>query len=456
MACKSVAPSRRDVLAALLATGARIGAASEALTSDLTALTIVDAVRRIAAGTLTPAALTSAYLERIAGRDPVIHSFITVTADRARRDARAAASGSLRGIPIAHKDLFETAGILTTAGSRLYRQHIPTRDAAVVSLLARAGAVLLGKTNTHELGGGVTTINPFYGTTLNPVDHLRIPGGSSGGSAAAVAAQLAAAATGSDTGGSTRIPAAFCGCVGFKPSFGRVSTRGLLGACPTFDHVGLLTRTVADAALLFRALGGRQVAPVPGRPRIGVARRFFFERLQPDVAQAVAQAIGRLRAAGIAVLDRDLPVDEGTMSRVFDPIVQEEIWSNLGPAWKTRPQNFSTDFATFFRQPPPALAEIGRARHARSVFQDQVARAFDGLDVILTPTVPVTAPPIAGPIDASLILRNTWAFNAARTPAISIPCGTDRDGLPIGLQLAARPGADEMLLAVAERVASLV
>ena len=152
-------------------------------------------------------------------------------------------------MPIAHKDLFATRGIRTTGGSRLYEHWIPETDAAVVTRLADAGTVLLGKTNTHELGGGVTTINPFYGTTRNPRDRTRIPGGSSGGSAAAVAGGLALAATGSDTGGSVRIPAALCGCVGLKPTFGLVSTRGLLGACPTFDHVGVLARTVEDAAM---------------------------------------------------------------------------------------------------------------------------------------------------------------------------------------------------------------
>ncbi len=160
------------------------------------------------------------------------------------------------GIPIAHKDLFETRGVRTTAGSMIYDEHIPDENAAIVQQLERAGAVMLGKTNTHELGGGVTTINPFYGTTRNPVDRTRIPGGSSGGSAAAVVAHLCAAATGSDTGGSVRIPAALCGCVGFKPTFGKISTRGLLGASPTFDHVGFLTRTVEDAQIIAGGVQG--------------------------------------------------------------------------------------------------------------------------------------------------------------------------------------------------------
>ena len=202
----------------------------------------------------SPLDVTAAYLRRIDQEDARLGAFVTVSRDRAVDDARRVTrslmagtlTGPLAGVPIAHKDLFETAGIRTTAGSRLYDSTCRQQDATVVARLAAAGTVLLGKSNTHELGGGVTTINPFFGTTRNPWDRARVAGGSSGGSAAAVAAGLAAAATGSDTGGSVRIPAAFCGCVGLKPTFGRISTAGLLGAAPTFDHSGLIARTVAD------------------------------------------------------------------------------------------------------------------------------------------------------------------------------------------------------------------
>ena len=220
-------------------------------------LSLAQIADSIARRTISPLELANAYLARIERLNPQLNAFVTVTADRARQDAKRLTERLTRGsvaapsgAPIAHKDLFETAGILTTAGSRLFERHVPRRDAAIVTRLAGAGAILLGKTNTHELGGGVTTINPFYGTTRNPIDVSRIAGGSSGGSAAAVAARLAVAATGSDTGGSVRIPASFCGCVGFKPTFGRISTAGLLGSCPTFDHVGFVTRTVEDAKLL--------------------------------------------------------------------------------------------------------------------------------------------------------------------------------------------------------------
>jgi aspartyl-tRNA(Asn)/glutamyl-tRNA(Gln) amidotransferase subunit A len=443
--------------------------ASRAAADEVTALTLSELVGRFERGELSPRDVTEAYLARIARLNPDLNAFVTVTANRARSDASRASRAllsppgtarvpvlALLGAPIAHKDLFETSAIRTTAGSRLHESYVPNHDAFVVSQLARAGAVLLGKTNTHERGGGVTTINPFYGTTRNPVDRARIPGGSSGGSAAAVAARLCVAATGSDTGGSVRIPAALCGCVGFKPTFGRISTAGLLGSCPTFDHVGFLTRTVEDAELMFAAALGRTTAP-PALPhprtsapsfRIGVVRPFFFDRLQPDVAGTIEMAIQRFRAMGAVVEDVELPIDGQTMSRVFDPIVVSEIWSSLGDAWRRRPDAFSKGFAEFFETPRPAAAAAAASRRALLDFRAAVDRLFDRVQILLTPTVPITAPPIEGRIDGALILQNTWAFNAAGTPAISIPCGVDAAGLPIGLQLAAWRQHDELLLKV--------
>ena len=420
---------------------------------DFTALSVVQASRRVAAGTLAPSDLVEAYLARIGRLDPDLHAFITVTAERARQDARRGGNGLLRGIPVAHKDLFDTAGIRTTAGSRLYESHVPAHDADIVTRLAKAGAVTIGKTNTHELGGGVTTINPFFGTTTNPRDPTRIPGGSSGGSAAAVAARLCAFATGSDTGGSIRIPAALCGVVGFIPTFGRLSTSGLLGACPTFDRVGILARSVEDVTHVYGAVLGRPAEPaaLPSRPRVGVARAFFFDRLDPDVAQAMDAMIDRLRRQGVEITDRDLPVDQQTMAKVFDPIVTSEIWTRYGDDWRARPQVFSPGFAEFFKTPPPAAADVAAARRALASFQQQVDRVLSGVDAILTPTVAVTAPLIEGPIDASLILRNTWPFNAARTPTISVPYAP-APRLPVGIQLTARRGQDDRLLQVARIV----
>lgn len=447
--------TRRELIAALLA-APLLGTRAVAQSDDLTALTIAQASARLARRDITSAQLTEAYLARIASLNKNLNAFITVTAAHAREDARRATAGPLRGIPIAHKDLFETRGIRTTAGSLLFNDYNPEQNAAIVEALERAGAVLVGKTNTHELGGGVTTINPFFGTTRNPVAPTRIPGGSSGGSAAAVAAHLCAAATGSDTGGSVRIPAAFCGCVGFKPTFGRLSTRGLLGASPTFDHVGFLTRTVEDAQIMFHAADDvrRVVASAGASPtpiRVGVARNYFFDDLEPGVATSVGSALDKLRALGATMADVPFPVDDKTMARVFDPVVVFEIWSRFGADWRLTPGSFSKSFAEFFENERPTVTEYEAALAALKAYQGEVDRLFDRFDVIVTPTVPITAPPIAGPIDGMKILRNTWPLNAAGTPAISIPCGTDTAGLPVGLQVIARRGEDDKLLRIARQ-----
>jgi aspartyl-tRNA(Asn)/glutamyl-tRNA(Gln) amidotransferase subunit A len=435
---------------------------------DLTALPVTELGSRYRAGTLSPVDVTEAYLSRIAALDGDLHAYLTVTADAARAQARAVSSldprqrGPLHGAPIAHKDLFETAGIRTTGGSRLYEHHVPTRDATLVARLSAAGAITLGKTNTHELGGGVTTINPFYGTTVNPRDRTRVPGGSSGGSAAAVAARLAVAATGSDTGGSIRIPAGLCGCVGFKPTFGLLSTAGVLGASPTFDHAGFLTRTVADLTPLLEAaigvdaldpstvpsisLTGGGMASLSGL-RVGVARAYFFERLDTEVTRAMDAVLTSLGRAGARVKDVRTPVDDTTMSRVFDPIVVAEIHQTYERDWRERPQAFSTAFAEVFTAPLPTALELAAAHRQRRSFQVEMTRVFDEVDVLVMPTVPAVAPPIAGPIDGGLLLRNTVPFNAARAPALSLPCGPP-GRLPVGLQLVTRPFADARLLQI--------
>lgn len=447
--------TRRELLAALAGACGAAWSQPAAPRDAWVALDAVEVIAQIEARRVSAVELVDEYLRRIETLNPSLTAFVTVTADRARADAaridsllaRQAPVPALAGLPLAHKDLFETAGIRTTAGSRLYEHYVPTRDADVVRACSQAGVVLLGKTNTHELGGGVTTINPFYGTTRNPWDRSRIPGGSSGGSAAAVAGGLAVAATGSDTGGSIRIPAAFCGCVGFKPSFGRLRTRGLLGASPTFDHAGLLTRTVADAELIYRALDPA-AARSSGAPtlRIGVARHFFFDGLAAAVSRAVEDAIGTLRSITANVRDVQFPIDQQTMATVFDPIVVSEIQTRFAANWKTRPEAFSPAFAAALRAERPAAGAIAAARHALAAYRRDVGTLFQTIDVLVTPTVPITAPPIDGPIDGGLILRNTWPFNAAGTPALSIPCGVDPTGMPVGMQLISAPGRDSSVL----------
>ena len=440
--------TRRDAIAALLSAPLAGLQSIGAQARDLTTLTIARASERLATREITPLQLADAYLSRIERLNKELNAFVTVTRDLARREARSVKPGqALYGIPIAHKDLFETKGVRTTAGSLLFEDHIPETNAAIVQQLEDAGAVMLGKTNTHELGGGVTTINPFFGTTRNPVDRTRIPGGSSGGSAAAVAAQLCAAATGSDTGGSIRIPAAFCGCVGFKPTHGRISTQGLIAASPTFDHAGVLTRTVEDMQLVFRAFGGGAPVEMPKQIRVGVPGSYFFAGMDDTVNTAFAHAAARIGDRGARITAATFPIDDKTMSRVFDPIFMFELWGRFGTDWRTNPGSFSRQFSAVFSFERPSVVEYESALAALKEYQVGVDKLFTDVDVIITPTVPITAPPIAGPIDGMKILRNTWPFNAAGTPAISIPIA--KTALPVGLQLIGRREDDDKLLQIA-------
>lgn len=464
--------TRRDWLAAAAAALAapglsHAGHGAQPL-ADLTTLPLIGLRTKLMSGEVSPSAAVEAYLTRIGIVDIDLHAFVTLTADAARSTAaRLSASAveqrrPLFGVPIAHKDLLETAGIPTAGGSKLFEGHRPIRDATLVSRLSAAGAVSLGKTNTHELGGGVTTINPFFGTTRNPRDRDRIAGGSSGGSAAAVAARLVAAATGSDTGGSIRIPAAMCGCVGFKPTFGLLSTAGVLGASPTFDHTGFLTRTVPDLVpLLLAAMGvdGNDGGTVPAIPledgapgslrgiRIGTPRAFFFDDLDAEVGRAIDAALDRAIRAGATVREVTVPVGRTTMSRVFDPIVVAEIRQTYDRDWRERPSQFSEAFAAVFTAPLPSGLALAAAYRERQRFQVDLGRVFEEVDVLAMPTVPIVAPPIAGPIDGDLILRNTWPFNASRQPALSLPCGP-ADRLPVGLQLVGRTFDDARLLRI--------
>lgn len=448
--------------------------------ADPTALSVAGLAAAYADGRLTPLDVTAAYLARIDARNPELGAYVTIARDRAVDETRrllagrgALSRGPLFGVPIAHKDLLKTRGVRTAGGSRLYEHDVPEQDADLVARCTAAGAVLLGKTNTHELGGGVTTINPFFGTTRNPRDRTRIAGGSSGGSAAAVVDRLALLATGSDTGGSIRIPAALCGCVGLKPTFGWLPTTGVLGACPSFDHVGLLTRSADDAALAFSALaparggsgvvGDEFVAAARATTargwrgvRVGVARPgHFFDGLEPGVQAAIQRTLDAMISSGAQVRDVGTPVSRSLYAEMFDPIAVSEIRATYAQAWKTRPDAFSTDFAAVFEGPRIADAALARALSARAALQEGIEGMFADLDVLVTPTVPVVAPRLAGAIDGMRILQNTWPFNAARVPAVSVPCGTGADGLPVGLQLIGAPFTEARLLGLAVLVEAM-
>jgi aspartyl-tRNA(Asn)/glutamyl-tRNA(Gln) amidotransferase subunit A len=442
--------NRRDLMACLLAAPLVRVQTAWAQARDLTALTVAELQARFATGDLEPLQVANAYLTRIEKLNPDLNAYVTVTRELARREAREARQGQrLYGIPIAHKDLLETRGVRTTAGSLLFEDYTPETSAIIVQQLESLGAVLLGKTNTHELGGGVTTINPFFGTTRNPVDRTRIAGGSSGGSAAAVAAHLCAAATGSDTGGSIRIPAAFCGCVGFKPTHGRISTQGLIAASPSFDHVGLLARTVEDVQIIFSAVTDAAAPALPSPIRVGVPATYFFDGLDRDVETAFARAAADIGEDGARIVPVRMPLDDKTMARVFDPVFLFELWGRFGADWRTNPGSFSKQFSGVFAIERPSVTEYETGLAALKEYQAAVDKLFSDVDVIITPTVPITPPPIAGPIDGMKILRNTWPFNAAGTPAISIPL--PKTTLPVGLQIIGRRGEDDKLLQIARR-----
>lgn len=448
---------------------------------DVANLSIADAARALRNGDYSALELTEAYLRRIEAHNPAINAYITVTADRARDDARRATEemaagnvrGPLHGIPIAHKDLYETAGIRTTGGSKIHADYIPTADCTVVRKLREAGTILLGKLNTHEYAYGVTTNNPHYGPTRNPWDLDRIPAGSSGGSGAAVAAALAAAATGSDTGGSIRMPASLCGVVGLKPTFGRVSKAGVLPLSFRFDHTGPLTRTVEDAALMLNAMAGYDPRdpntvrmPVADATadlglglqglRIGVPRAYFFDQLEDDIAASVETAIGELRRLGADVRDVAIPgVAEG-LGGTFTYVLAEAQQIHA-QSLRERSEDFGIDVLEILTSYTPGTDDLLTGLRACDALAASMRQVLETVDVLLTPSTPITAVRIGqelvryGNVEESVLgamIRLTAPFNTTHLPALSLPCGFDRSGLPIGLQLAGRPFDEATVLRV--------
>ncbi len=433
------------------------------MAEELAYAPIAELAPRLAARELSPVELTEAVLRRIERLEPRLNAYITVTAESARHAARAAEAaimaghhlGPLHGIPVAVKDLYATRGIATTYGSPLFAGWVPDFDAAAVERLKRAGAVLLGKTNLHELAYGTTSANAHYGPVHNPWRQGYHPGGSSGGSAAAVAAGTAFAALGSDTGASIRQPAACTGIVGLKPTFGLVSNFGALPLSWSQDHVGPLTRTVADAALLLQALAGHDPRdptsvqrPLPdfsagladgvaGR-RLGVPRAFFFEECDPEVAAAVEAALAVLEDQGALVEEILLP-DMAALFTIGTLTIAVEGAAYHAADLRERPEQFSHELRAGFELGAFYQAvDYVQAQRLRRQLMAETSRALAGFDAIVTPTAPVAATPIEGspPRHALLRPRNTMPFNVLGLPAISIPCGFTQDGLPIGLQIA--------------------
>ncbi len=441
--------------------------------TDLRDLTISEAAEMVRGQKLSPVELTRTMLERIERLDPQLNSYITVTADSALAEAERAEQsagrgeelGPLHGVPLALKDLFDTAGVRTTAGSKILADRIPERDATVVQRLRGAGAVLLGKLNMHEFAFGVTTQNPHYGPCRNPWNTDCIPGGSSGGSGAAVAAGLCLGALGSDTGGSIRIPASFCGIVGLKPTYGRVSRAGVVPLSWSLDHAGPMTRTVRDAAVLLGVIAAHDPADpasaaqaVPDYTagledgvrglRVGLPRRYFYEQVEPDVAAAVEQAIAVLRTEGAEVCDVDLAAIESA-GLAFQVIILAEAAAYHARTMRERPQDYGEDVR--LRLEPGALypaTQFVDAQRLRRRVVDGFLTALAGVDVLVTPTLPMTAPRIPGPKveTPNPVTRFTFPANLAGLPAISLPCGFGTDGLPIGLQIIGRPFDESTVL----------
>lgn len=452
--------------------------------TDLHYLSVAEAAAEIAAKRLSPVELTQAYLDRIAAVNPAINAYITVTADSALAQAKQAEAeiargdykGPFHGMPIALKDLFDTKGIRTTGGSKIMADRVPTEDGVVVSMLNDAGAVLLGKLNMHEFAFGITNVNPHYGPARNAWDTDRITGGSSGGSGTATAAGLCAAALGSDTGGSIRIPAGLCGIVGLKPTYGRVSKRGVLPLSMSLDHVGPMTRTAEDAALMLQVIAGHDAQDptstdilVPsytsdlGRGikgmRIGVLRGNYVLPMDADMERALAESINTLRDLGAVGTDPlELPYIEDALPANIT-IISSEAATFHQANMDERPGDYGED--VFGRlsigRDHPATAYIA-ARNTQRRLQEQLLDSLGNFDALLTPMLPLGAPPIGQndvlvggkTIDVrAAVTRYTQPFNLTGFPAISVPCGFTDDGLPIGFQLAGKPFEEATLLRIA-------
>jgi len=445
-------------------------------------VTILEAARRLRTREVSAVELLDECLGRIAELNPALGAFITVTEESAREAARQAdrelASGldrgPLHGIPVAAKDVFLTRGVRTTAGSRLLADTVPDHDAAAIERLAQAGAVLVGKTNMHELAYGITSANPHFGVVRNPRDPARIPGGSSGGSAVAVAAGMALAALGSDTGGSIRIPAAFCGVVGLKPTYGRVSRFGMLPLSFSMDHAGPITSSVGDAGLMMNAIAGRDPrdpsssgAPVEDYlpagegslegVRIGLADNFYLERVTPAARAAVERAAELAARQGAHVVRVRVP-DMDAVNTIGRVLLLAEAAAALAPHLADR-ASLGDDVRALLDQGRliPATDYVN-AQRLRRLEQKKFLTLWSQVDILFTPTVPMGAPKI-GEMTVEIegrqedvrlaATRLVRGMDVLGLPALSLPCGLDPNEMPLGLQIMAPELQEKALLRVA-------
>ena len=469
---------------------------------------IVELSAALHAKRLSCVELTRGLLDRIARLNPILNAFITVDPERALADAKAADAaiaagdaGPLTGIPVAHKDILATAGMRTTCGSRMLANYTSPFDAHVVEGLKRAGTVLVGKTNMDEFAMGSSSETSYFGAVKNPWDVRFVPGGSSGGTAAAVAARLVAGGTGTDTGGSIRQPAALSGICGLKPTYGVCSRYGLVAFASSLDQAGPFARTAHDLALLLNAMAGHDprdstsldrptedytralvqtsgAKPLAGL-RIGLPREYFGAGIDPDVAKAIDGALAEFRALGATPVELTLPSVNLSIP-VYYVIAPAEASSNLsrfhGVRYGHRAANYG-DLTDMYRKSRAEGfgAEVKRrilvgtyvlshgyydayylkAQQVRRLIADDFRRAYRTCDVIIGPTAPTAAFAIGAkaddPVEMYLNDIFTVAANLTGSPALSIPCGFDRNGLPIGLQLQGDSFAEAKLLEVAHR-----
>jgi aspartyl-tRNA(Asn)/glutamyl-tRNA(Gln) amidotransferase subunit A len=472
---------------------------------DLNALTIESARTAIAEKHATASDLVEQFYAKIKADDPEIHSYLTLSQDRAFTQAKymdglvsqGAPLPPLAGVPLGIKDVMVTKGIRTTAGSKILENFIPPYDCTAVKKLEAAGAIVLGKLNCDEFAMGSSNENSAYGPVYNPRDKSRVPGGSSGGSAAAVAAGMAVATLGSDTGGSIRQPASFCGVVGLMPTYGRVSRYGLIAFASSLDHIGPLTKTVKDAATLLGVIAGHDPmdstsanVPVPdyaadlAKPvsglRIGIPKEYFGEGLDAEVRAAVEAGIARLRSAGCEIIPISLPHTAYAIPTYYI-IATAEASANLarfdGVRYghrtkgahtlsemyrKSRDEGFGAEVKRRIMLGTYALssgyydAYYLKAQRVRTLLTRDFEEAFRKVDAIVTPTAPTAAFKIGEKSDdpLSMYLADIYTVTAdlAGIPGISVPCGQTQSGLPIGLQILGRHFDESTVLRVAAAI----
>lgn len=439
---------------------------------DTQTLTISDALDALGRGTFTPQDLAEACFDQINRLNPTLNAYITIIPPQDALETlqppltTAPLYRALRGIPIAVKDLFDVTGIRTTAGTKFFADHIAERDAFVVEKLHQSGALINGKTNTHEIALGITGNNPHYGTARNPWNTARIPGGSSSGSAIAVATGMALGALGTDTGGSIRIPASLCGIVGFKPTRGRVSLRGVFPLSWNLDHVGPLAKCVRDAAVILQVISaydpidpasikmlagdylGHLMDDMEGR-RVAIGSGDFIETSDPQVLEAVREAAKVFERLGCKVekVNVDWMRDAALANKIM---VQADGAAVHRDRLREHPDWFGEDVRRRLEEGAKTPStEYVLARRTQAEVQKRCELFFESYDFLLTPTTPIAAPTIAGHDaveQAGRLTRFTAPFNLAGLPALSVPCGFTSEGLPIGLQIVARAWGDAKAL----------